>query len=219
MEDFPDVKYASDQGLLAIGGDLSTQRLLAAYKKGIFPWYNTGEPILWWSPDPRCVLFPDRYKPQRSLKKALKKQRFVFSFDRDFETVISKCAAPRTLDAGTWISKDMRAAYIRLHRLGYAHSVETCINDELVGGLYGIALGRMFFGESMFSQTSNASKGALNFLIAHLTRWDFQLIDCQITSSHLLSLGAVEIARTEFLARLECALTQPGKQGNWENIL
>ena len=215
MEDFPDVKYASEQGLLAIGGDLSPQRLLAAYQKGIFPWYSAGEPILWWSPDPRCVLFPDRYKPQRSLKRIIKKHRFVFSFDQDFKTVISHCAAPRAKDSGTWITQEMRDAYIHLHHLGYAHSVETRINDQLVGGLYGIALGSVFFGESMFSQVSGASKAALDFLIAHLTTWHFRLIDCQVTSPHLLSLGAVEIARTEFLTRLEGALMQPGKSGKW----
>lgn len=219
VEDFPEVKYASEQGLLAIGGDLSTQRLLGAYQKGIFPWYNAGEPIMWWSPDPRCVLFPNRYKLQRSLKKTIKQQQFIFSFDQSFEAVINRCTAPRVKEPDTWITKEMRDAYIRLHHLGYAHSVETCINNELVGGLYGIALGGMFFGESMFSQISGASKAALNFLITHLTRWNFQLIDCQITSPHLLNLGAVEIARTEFLERLECALAQTGKPGNWKNML
>ncbi len=218
MDDFPDVKYASSQGLLAIGGDLSPQRLLTAYHKGIFPWYNAGEPILWWSPDPRCVLFPEHYKPQRSLKKTIKKHRFVFSFDQNFETVISRCAAPRTKDSGTWITQQMRDAYIHLHHLGYAHSVEVGINNQLVGGLYGIALGGVFFGESMFSQVSGASKAALSFLIAHLTNWNFQLIDCQITSPHLLGLGAVEIARTEFLTRLNAALTQSGNPGSWHNI-
>ncbi len=219
-EDFPDVRYASEQGLLAIGGDLSVKRLLAAYRKGIFPWYNAGEPILWWSPDPRCVLLPDQYKAQRSLKKTIKKQHFVFSFDDAFAAVINHCAAPRTKnsDSDTWLSKDMRDAYIRLHQSGYAHSVETRISDELVGGLYGIALGGIFFGESMFSQVSDASKAALNFLISHLTLWNFQLIDCQITSPHLLRLGAVEMARTEFLERLEYALMQPGKPGNWKNM-
>ena len=218
LEDFPDVKYALDQGLLAVGGDLSTKRLLSAYRKGIFPWYNSDQPILWWSPDPRCVLLLDQYRPQRSLKKAIKKRHFVFSFDHAFEAVIKRCAAPRAKDSSTWITEDMRDAYIRLHQLGYAHSVETRIDNELVGGLYGIALGGMFFGESMFSQVSDASKAALNFLISHLTTWNFQLIDCQIVSSHLLSLGAIEITRTAFMERLESALKQAGKPGKWNNI-
>ena len=218
VEDFPDVKYATDDGLLALGGDLSPQRLMTAYRKGIFPWYHAGQPILWWSPDPRCVLFPAQYKPQRSLKKSIKKQCFVFSLDQTFEEVINNCAAPRTNSAGTWITEDMKDAYIDLHHLGYAHSIETWKDDQLVGGLYGIALSGMFFGESMFSQTSDASKAALNFLISHLTTWNFQLIDCQITSPHLLNLGAVEIPRTEFLERLGCALTHVGKPGSWKNI-
>ncbi len=218
VEDFPEVKYATDEGLLALGGDLSAQRLMTAYRKGIFPWYQAGQPILWWSPDPRCVLFPAQYKPQRSLKKSIKKQRFVFSFDQTFEEVINNCAAPRVNSTGTWITEDMKDAYIDLHHLGYAHSIETWKDDQLVGGLYGIALSGLFFGESMFSQTSDASKAALSFLISHLTTWNFQLIDCQITSPHLLNLGAVEIPRTEFLERLDCALAHAGKPGSWKNI-
>ena len=221
-EDFPEVKYATDEGLLALGGDLSAPRLIAAYRKGIFPWYHAGQPILWWSPDPRCVLFPAQYKPQRSLKKSIKKQRLVFSFDQTFEEVINHCAARQSMaranSTGTWITDDMKDAYINLHRLGYAHSVETWKDGQLVGGLYGVAVGGVFFGESMFSQISDASKAALSFLIPHLTAWNFQLIDCQITSPHLLSLGAVEIPRTEFLERLDCALTQAGKPGSWKNI-
>lgn len=218
VDDFPDVKYATDEGLLAFGGDLSPQRLITAYRKGIFPWYEADQPILWWSPDPRCVLFPDQYRVQRSLKKSIKKHRFVFSFDQTFEGVIDNCAAPRATSTGTWITEDIKAAYIDLHRLGYAHSIETWQDGKLVGGLYGIALGGIFFGESMFSQISDASKAALNFLISHLTAWNFQLIDCQITSPHLLSQGAVEIPRTEFLERLDNALTYVGKPGNWKNI-
>lgn len=217
IEDFPEVKYATDDGLLAHGGDLSPQRLMAAYRKGIFPWYQAGQPILWWSPDPRCVLFPAQYKPQRSLKKSIKKQHFVFSFDQTFENVIDNCAAPRAKSAGTWITEDMKEAYINLHHLGYAHSIETWKEDQLVGGLYGIALGGLFFGESMFSQISDASKAALSFLITHLMAWNFQLVDCQITSAHLLNLGAVEIPRAEFLERLECALGHAGKPGSWKN--
>ena len=191
---------------------------MTAYRKGIFPWHHAGQPILWWSPDPRCVLFPAQYKPQRSLKKSIKKQRFVFSLDQTFEEVINNCAAPRANSAGTWITEDMKDAYIDLHHLGFAHSIETWKDDQLAGGLYGIALSGMFFGESMFSQTSDASKAALSFLISHLATWNFQLVDCQITSPHLLNLGAVEIPRTEFLERLDCALTHAGKPGSWKNI-
>lgn len=215
VEDFPDVKYATDDGLLALGGDLSPERLISAYRKGIFPWYNPGEPILWWSPDPRCVLIPAQYKQARSLKKSIKKHHFYFTFDSKFEGVIKRCAAPRKIGPGTWITKDMMDAYIGLHQLGYAHSLETWKNGELVGGLYGIALGGIFFGESMFSQVSDSSKAALNFLVENLIKWDFQLIDCQITSPHLLSLGAVEIPRKEFLERLQCALECSGKFGSW----
>ncbi len=218
VEDFPDTKYASEEGLLALGGDLSPQRLLAAYRKGIFPWYNPGEPILWWSPDPRCVIFPDQYKPQRSLKKSIRKNKFYFTFDQAFEDVINQCAAPREKGACTWITNEMREAYIHLHRLGYAHSVEAWIDDYLAGGLYGIGLGGVFFGESMFSQVTDSSKAALNFLVSHLVAWDYQLVDCQITSPHLLRLGAVEVSRTDFLERLECALTYHGNPGIWRNI-
>lgn len=218
IENFPEVKYATEQGLLALGGDLSSQRLISAYRKGIFPWYQAGQPILWWSPDPRCVLFPVQYKPQRSLKKSINKQHFVFSFDQTFADVIDHCAAPRANSTDTWITADMKQAYIALHHLGYAHSIETWQGERLVGGLYGIALGGMFFGESMFSQVSDASKAALHFLISHLTSWDFQLIDCQITSPHLLRLGALEIPRAEFIERLDCALACVGKPGSWEHV-
>ncbi len=217
IEEFPDVRYANEDGLLALGGDLSAKRLIAAYKKGIFPWYNPGQPILWWCPDPRCVLFPEQYRPQRSVLKSIRKQRFGFSCDQSFENVIRRCAAPRANAAGTWITREMMDAYIHLHRLGYAHSIETWQDQNLVGGLYGIALGGMFFGESMFSEISDASKAALNFLVTRLTVWDYQLVDCQITSSHLLGLGAQEIPRTEFLMRLECALSHPQNPDSWKN--
>jgi leucyl/phenylalanyl-tRNA--protein transferase len=216
VEEFPEVKYANEDGLLALGGDLTAERLITAYKKGIFPWYNPGEPILWWSPDPRCVLFPKRYIAKRSLLKSIRKQQFQFSYDQDFETVIQKCAAPRARESGTWITKDMMDAYINLYHLGHAHSIETWKEGELVGGLYGIALGTMFFGESMFSQVNDASKAALNYLIENLIRWDYQLIDCQITSPHLLSLGATEIPRTDFVKQLECATSHPQNPCSWE---
>jgi leucyl/phenylalanyl-tRNA--protein transferase len=218
LDDFPDTKYATEEGLLALGGDLSSQRLLSAYRKGIFPWYNPGEPILWWSPDPRCVIFPNQFKPQRSLTKSIRKYRFQFSFDRAFEDVINQCAAPRESGACTWITRDMKESYSLLHRQQFAHSIETWMDGKLVGGLYGISLGGVFFGESMFSRVTDASKAALNFLMSHLVSWDYQLIDCQITSPHLLRLGARDIPRAEFLKRLELALNCNGKPGNWRNI-
>lgn len=218
IEDFPDVSLASEEGLLALGGDLSPERLLSAYSKGIFPWYNPGEPILWWSPDPRCVLIPQQFKASRSLKKSIRKQGFEFAMDRDFEQVITQCAQPRIHQPGTWITQEMKQAYVELHKLGHAHSMETWMDGQLVGGLYGIAIGGMFFGESMFSLVNDASKAALSNLISKLLLWQFQLIDCQITSTHLLSLGAQEIPRTEFMKKLEWAMSQPGKTGCWQDV-
>ena len=218
IEEFPDVKFATDDGLLALGGDLNSERLLSAYRKGIFPWYNPGEPILWWSPNPRCILRPDDFKLTRSLKKSIRKNEFTFTIDNSFEEVIYHCATPKENRPGTWITTDMKSAYINLHELGYAHSIETWSDNKLVGGLYGISLGGIFFGESMFSEISDASKAALYGLVSCLKLWGFSLIDCQITSAHLLSLGAMEIPRTEFIDQLECALTKPGKPGNWKNL-
>jgi leucyl/phenylalanyl-tRNA--protein transferase len=218
VEEFPDVKYATDDGLLALGGDLSPERLLKAYSKGIFPWYNPGEPILWWTPNPRCVLFPNQFNPSRSLKKSIRKNNFTFSVDLEFEQVLDRCAEPRANRMGTWITKDMRDAYLRLHHMGHAHSVETWKRDKLVGGLYGIAMGKVFFGESMFTSVNDASKSALHYLVARLLEMEFQLIDCQITSPHLLSLGAVEIPRSEFLDRLETALLLPGQPEHWRQL-
>jgi len=202
-------------GLLAVGGDLSPRRLLSAYSKGIFPWYNEGQPILWWSPDPRCVLVPDRFHCSRSLAKSIRSQGFHFTLDAAFERVIRACAAPSEGRPETWISEDMIVAYTRLHQLGFAHSVETWKGDCLAGGLYGVAIGRMFFGESMFSAVSDASKAALNHLAARLHEAGYHLIDCQITSDHLLSLGAEEIPRSEFIARLERARGHPIRPGKW----
>lgn len=218
MEEFPDVKYATDDGLLALGGDLSPERLLKAYSKGIFPWYNPGEPILWWTPNPRCVLFPDQFRASRSLRKSIRRNHFTFTFDTAFDEVLDRCAEFRPERPGTWITSEMREAYLRLHLLGHAHSVETRICDELVGGLYGIAMGRVFFGESMFTSISDASKSALHHLITRLLEMEFQLIDCQITSPHLLSLGAVEIPRSEFFERLEVALSFPDQPGSWRQF-
>ena len=218
VEDFPDAEFATEDGLLALGGDLSTERLLKAYRCGIFPWYSPGEPILWWSPDPRCVLYPHQFRPSRSLKKSIRKNRFKFTFDQDFESVIEYCAALRIRKTETWITEEMKAAYIRLHQLGYAHSTEVWKNGQLAGGLYGIAMGSMYFGESMFSMVPDASKAALYCLSSSLCAWQYHLIDCQVTSPHLLSLGATEIPRREFLGNLELALSQPDKTGTWSPL-
>ncbi len=210
------VKTASEEGLIAFGGDLSPQRLILNYSRGIFPWYNPGEPILWWSPDPRCVIFPHRYQPSRSTLKSARKQAFTSTIDHCFGEVIRQCAAPRKGAAGTWISAEMQRAYINLHQLGFAHSVETWRQNELVGGLYGIALGKVFFGESMFSSATDASKSALTFLLSTLADWGYELVDCQITSPHLLSLGAEEISRNRFLTLLATTHAKSGVSGYWQ---
>ncbi len=202
---FPPVTQAlrSPNGLLAAGGDLSAARLLEAYHHGIFPWFSEGEPILWWSPDPRMVLLPAKFKLSHSLRKTLRKGHYEIRTDSVFEQVMRACAAPRVGANGTWINEEMIAAYCELHRMGYAHSVETWMDGELVGGLYGMALGRMFFGESMFSHKTDTSKIALAHLCAQLDRWNFGMIDCQMNTPHLTSLGAREIPRKEFIARLQ----------------
>ena len=215
---FPAVEKALRQpnGLLAVGGDLSTARILAAYRHGIFPWFNQGEPILWWSPDPRMVLVPSAFKVSHSLKKILHSGQFKVSFDRAFTEVMWACAEPRDGQAGTWIQPEMVAAYSELHRLGYAHSVETWLDDELVGGLYGVSIGKMFFGESMFSRRSNASKVALARLSQQLVRWEFGLIDCQMVTPHLASLGAEAVPRAEFQQRLAELVNCEAKNFPWE---
>lgn len=207
---FPPVERAlrSPNGLLAAGGDLSAPRLLEAYRHGIFPWFNPGEPALWWSPDPRMVLIPGEFKISRSLAKVLRSAAYEVRCDTAFEQVMRNCAAPRCEQGGTWINEDMIAAYCALHEMGYAHSVETWIDGHLAGGLYGVSIGRMFYGESMFSHASNASKIALAHLAGQLERWQADhptkgMIDCQMNTSHLASLGAREIPRSEFIARLQ----------------
>lgn len=202
---FPPVEtaLAEPNGLLAAGGGLSPARLLVAYRHGIFPWFSPGDPVLWWSPDPRMVLVPDEFKLSRSLARVLRNGGFEVRCDTAFERVMRACAAPRPGQNGTWIQEDMIAAYCTLHELGYAHSIETWRDGELAGGLYGVAIGRMFYGESMFSCEANASKVALAHLARQLERWDFKLIDCQMNTSHLASLGAREIPRAEFVARLQ----------------
>jgi len=215
---FPNVGMAEKDpnGLLAVGGDLSPSRLINAYRSGIFPWYSDEQPILWWSPDPRAVLFPDQLKISRSLRKTLRKQGFSVSFDQCFEQVLQACAAPRKNADGTWITTDMEAAYIALHKQQKAHSVEVWHKGKLVGGLYGVAIGQVFFGESMFSLMSDASKVGLVFLVEHLKHWDYQLIDCQVHTDHLTSLGAEEISRQRFIEHLNLWCNQLGKEGFWQ---
>ncbi|MEX0951443.1 MAG: leucyl/phenylalanyl-tRNA--protein transferase [Gammaproteobacteria bacterium] len=218
--DFPPVEkaLADPDGLLAIGGDLSPTRLLHAYQLGIFPWFSEGQPILWWSPDPRCVIRPGHLKISRSLRKTINSNRFVVTVDQAFANVVKNCAAPRDGIYDTWITADIKTAYQQLHELGHAHSVECWHDGELVGGLYGIAIGQVFFGESMFSRVSDASKVALAWLSAQLAAADFQLIDCQVNSPHLRKLGAELMPRQSFsnLLATACARTasidwqQPG---------
>jgi leucyl/phenylalanyl-tRNA--protein transferase len=203
-------------GLLAAGGDLSPRRLIEAYTRGVFPWFNPGEPILWWSPDPRTVLFPGELKVSRSLRKTLKKQTYEIRVDTAFRQVMEACAAPRDGHSGTWITPAMISAYTELHRQGLAHSVETWMEDKLVGGLYGISLGRMFYGESMFSLATDASKIAFVHLVRQLERWGFGMIDCQMKTAHLASLGAREIPRAEFSQKLSELVNFPGINGAWQ---
>lgn len=201
---FPPVHLATEEGLLAVGGDLSPERLILAYRSGIFPWYNPGEPILWWSPDPRLVLFPKELHISRSLRRVLRKEIFQVTFNTRFREVIDACArSMRPAGEGTWITAEMADAYCRLNDMGYAHSVETWRGGRLVGGLYGIALGRCFFGESMFTRTSNASKVAFVTLVKRLQALDVELIDCQVHTQHLVSLGAREIPRKDFIKRIQ----------------
>ena len=203
--DFPPVGRAmvEPNGLLCAGGDLAPATILRAYSQGIFPWYSEGQPILWWSPNPRMVLFPDEFKVSKSLAKTARSDKFEIRIDSVFADVMDSCAAPRSPDGGTWIVEEMQAAYTRLHRLGFAHSVESWREGELVGGLYGIALGRMFYGESMFARATDASKVALVALVEKLKQDGFELIDCQQETRHLASFGARPIARKEFTRRLQ----------------
>ncbi len=214
---FPPVEtaLAEPNGLLAMGGDLSVGRLLDAYRHGIFPWFNPGEPILWWSPDPRMVLVPGQIRVTRSLAKRIRNAGFEVRLDTAFVEVMRACAAPREGAGGTWISPAMVAAYTRLFDAGYAHSVETWHAGQLVGGLYGVAIGRMFYGESMFSREPDASKVALVRLARQLRRWNFGLIDCQMETPHLASLGAHTMPRAEFTARLADLVNLPHRPGPW----
>jgi len=206
---------AEPNGLLAAGGDLSPERLIAAYRRGIFPWYSDGEPILWWSPDPRMVLVPGEIRVTRSLDKVLRNRPYEVRFDSDFAAVIAACAGPRRDAAGTWITQPMQAAYRTLHELGYAHSVETWMEGRLAGGLYGVALGRVFYGESMFSRRSDASKIALVALARHLQTMQFGLIDCQMVTEHLASLGARPVPRARFSRLLAKLVDYPAVAASW----
>lgn len=214
---FPPVERAlrEPDGLLAAGGDLSQERLLAAYRRGIFPWYSPGQPILWWSPDPRAILEPRDFKLSKSLDKSIRNRGYETRLDSQFESVMRACGSSAIRPQGTWISPAMIAAYTRLHAAGYAHSVETWHEGRLVGGLYGVAFGRIFCGESMFSLERDASKVALHRLCAELIARDYELVDCQMTTPHLLSLGARTVPRTEYLARLATAGAGPDRAQTW----
>ena len=214
---FPPIDQALDEpeGLLAAGGDLSVARLLAAYRRGIFPWYSAGQPVLWWSPNPREVLLPGEFKCSRSLAKTLRNRGFEVTFDRDFAGVVHACAARRENSPGTWITPEMHAAYCELHRQGHAHSVEVRLGEELVGGLYGVLLGRVFFGESMFSLERDASKVALRRLCDELVARDFHMIDCQMATPHLLTLGAQLIPRAQFISQLTEHTVRNDQPGSW----
>jgi len=214
---FPPVEHAlvEPNGLLAAGADLSPARLLDAYSRGIFPWFNDGEPVLWWSPDPRMVMFPSELHASRSLRRAIKSRTLRVTCDVAFPDVLRGCAAPRAAQDGTWITAGMFKAYTQLARLGHAHSVEVWAEGDLAGGLYGVAIGRVFYGESMFSRQTDASKVALAWLGRQLERWEFELIDCQMSTPHLASLGAREIPRAEFLKRIHQGTQRAAVPAPW----
>ncbi|MCW8450177.1 leucyl/phenylalanyl-tRNA--protein transferase [Legionella quinlivanii] len=214
---FPDPESSDKQGLLAIGGDLSPARLLSAYRQGIFPWYERGCPILWWSPNPRLILYPQQFKLSRSLKKSLK-QPHELKIDSDFKAVIQACATVEARENNTWITKEMQAAYIHLSEMGFAHSFEIWRENRLIGGLYGISIGKAFFGESMFHYEQDASKMAMYYLSQTLLNQHFDFIDCQLPTAHLISLGCTIISRKEFLHRLKEALQHPTLRGSWAKL-
>jgi len=216
---FPPVEEAEPDGLIAIGGDLSPERLLQAYARGIFPWFKEGNDIYWYSPDPRMVIFPEHFRISDSLKRIVRSGQFGVSFDTAFGEVIRGCAkAPRPGQDGTWISHDFIGAYTELHRLGFAHSVEVFLEGELAGGLYGISLGSAFFGESMYFRTKNASKVALHALVERCRQLGFLFIDCQVESPHMHHFGATTISRSEYLEKLDSALQAPSVRGDWTSI-
>ena len=215
---FPNPRDASDEGLLAYGGDLSSNRLLSAYKQGIFPWYAEDDPILWWSPNPRLLLYPDAFKLRKSFKRVLRSGKFSVTFDRHFEEVIGYCAnVPREGQESSWIVSEIQEAYIRLHQEGFAHSVEVHLDGKLVGGLYGLAIGRAFFGESMFSLVSDASKVAFKALSDVLGSRGYDFIDCQMKTDHMVGLGAKEVSRDTFLDALETTIEKKTDFGQWHD--
>jgi leucyl/phenylalanyl-tRNA--protein transferase len=213
---FPEPELADHSGLLAVGGDLSAERLILAYANGIFPWYSQGEPLLWWSPDPRMILYPHQLKISKSLKQSLRNKNFEVRFDTAFSEVIRSCKqAPRPGQNGTWITHEMQNAYIRLHEMGWAHSVEAWKEDKLVGGLYGVSIGKVFFGESMFFEQRDASKVALVHLVNKLREWNFKFIDAQVETTHLQRMGAINIERKQFLDLLAKSIKYPTIKGKW----
>ncbi len=217
-EAFPSVHTAliEPNGLLAAGADLSIERLTKAYSNGIFPWFSQGEPILWWSPDPRTIFSLNEYRPSRSLKRFIKKTKFTVTLNKDFEAVIENCSLPRSHQESTWISREMKRAYLNLHQQKLAHSVEVWQNEDLIGGIYGVAIGKLFCGESMFSGISNGSKVALAYLIEHLKTQQFPIIDCQVENPHLISLGAQNITREKYMAFVEKAKNEVVVCGFWD---
>ncbi len=212
----PQTALVEPNGLLAIGGSLSPQRLEAAYRAGIFPWFSPGEPLLWWSPDPRAIIRPNSLHISRSLRRTLKRHDFTLSLDQSFDAVVEACAAPRADQPGTWITTEMKAAYSRLHVIGLAHSIEVWRAGELIGGLYGVSIGRAFFGESMFSRATNGSKIAMAGLCAQLRAWEFDFLDCQMPTEHLMRLGATCLPRGQFLLALAASQRHPTHLGPWQ---
>jgi len=216
---FPNPREASDEGLLAYGGDLSSSRLLTAYRKGIFPWYSAGDPILWWSPNPRLLLYPEQFYLRKSFRRVLRSGKFQVTFDRAFSEVIGHCAhVPREGQEHTWIVSEIQEAYIRLHEEGFGHSVEVYLEGRLVGGLYGLAMGKVFFGESMFSLVADASKVAFKALSDVLGAKGYDFIDCQMPTDHMVGLGAREVSRDSYLDQLDLALQKPSDLGVWHNF-
>ncbi len=213
---FPNPRYAGEEGLLAYGGDLNPNRILKAYLRGIFPWFNQGDPILWWSPNPRLVLYPNEFKESKSLRRVIRNRGYIVKFDNNFKTVIEHCSeVPRAGQDGTWLTNEMKRAYIKLHKMGFAHSIETYYKDRLVGGFYGISMGKAFFGESMFALMPDASKVALRIFCNILVEKDYDFIDCQVETPHLMTLGARTISRDSFLDQLEDSLNRPSDIGSW----
>ena len=215
---FPNPRRGSDEGLLAYGGDLNPNRLLTAYRKGIFPWFSPHDPILWWSPNPRLVLYPSEFKRSKSLRRVIRNRGYEIRFDTDFESVIEYCGkVPREGQEGSWLTPEMTEAYVELHYMGFAHSIETYYEGELVGGFYGISMGKAFFGESMFALMPDASKVALSFLSETLVENGYDFIDCQVETPHLVSLGARLIDRDDFLDQLDEAMTKKSRLGSWSD--